>query len=414
MKNVCIGTLLVVLLSTACLPWTADAQKRDKGDKEEDNTSSRLIGESSLDLSEQILPANPDNPYVIQINISGRAFDYYRIGYSPGRSVFRINTSGGLEAGRETQILAEGRFGLSGSDSITIDFSTKLDSPVWYIQSATSNSSSFKSVTLSYPKAVANMPEYAAYYGVEGPMGPQGPKGDTGAQGPQGIQGETGPMGPAGPQGEQGIQGVAGPTGPMGPMGPQGPMGLQGEAGPIGLTGPMGPQGPQGEKGEKGDQGEPGPMGPPGPAGSGGGGTGSVIMWSGGCSLIGNAIGWNQYCLNSQDFDTSAGYLSVNPNGQITILRSGFYRINAWTIANGSSNAYARILKNSFITLQSHEYTGGQFNDIRADLTWPLQAGDVVTVQFSANGGSNISFFPWKYEGASSRVQVQFMGGAPE
>ncbi|MCB0354000.1 MAG: collagen-like protein, partial [Bdellovibrionales bacterium] len=240
-------------------------------------------------------------------------------------------------------------------------------------------------------------------------QGPQGEAGENGSVGPAGPQGESGPQGPQGEKGSDGATGPEGPAGPMGPVGPQGIAGLQGPIGPQGPKGDDGIQGAVGPQGPQGEQGPQGPMGPPGPAG-GGGGASAVAIWSGGCSQFGFGPGWKRYCLDSKDFSTADSYVSVKSSGEIKILTSGFYRVNVWSIANANSTSYLRIVKNTFITLQSHEFTGNQFNDIRADLTWPFMAGDTISLDFFANGGSNIAYSNWSPEAALSRAQIQYLG----
>ncbi len=85
----------------------------------------------SIDLSEQVLPGNPDNPYVIQLNIKGNAFDYYRISYGLTPQIFMLDSKGQLISNPKLKILAEGRFGIFGTETVSLDFTTHQDFPIW-------------------------------------------------------------------------------------------------------------------------------------------------------------------------------------------------------------------------------------------------------------------------------------------
>ncbi len=365
----------------------------------------------SIELSHSMTPTGFEDPYSIEVTITGNRGRYFMLGKSSSVEVF------GLEGRHDylyvptgTEVLAQGQLNRDGTYTLQVSVEPGADSPFSYLQAATSRDSNFRRSELSAPEKVTDMQEFAQYYGIEGPKGDKGDKGDTGPQGPAGPQGERGETGPTGPEGPQGIAGPAGPQGLTGPQGPVGPQGEQGIMGPQGPEGPMGPQGPAGVCESTCGGGGDTIFG----SGGGGGTNGSVIMFSGGCRNFGISSEFIQYCFNGVDFNTAGGYLSVNENGEITVLKSGFYRMNAWSIANGAESAYLRILKNEHVTLQSIEYTGNQFNDIQADLTWPLVEGEVITFQFAAYGGSQIAFFPWAPSGTSSRVQMQYVGGFPE
>jgi len=178
-----------------------------------------------------------------------------------------------------------------------------------------------------------------------------GPQGETGPQGPQGIQGGTGAQGPEGPQGIQGVEG------------PQGPQGIQGDVGAQGVAGDIGPQGPTGPEGPQGPQGILGPVGPTGQSGSDGlscwdlNGDGAAdanedtngdgafnaldcrgsasttasavpVIWSGSCSQPTFPDTNPKVCADSVRINTANAHLSVNPNGDFTVIQPGYYRIN--------------------------------------------------------------------------------------
>lgn len=56
--------------------------------------------------------------------------------------------------------------------------------------------------------------------------------------------------------------------------------------------------------------------------------------------------GWNTYCTDSIDFKGAQEQLNVAPDGTITVLIPGFYRINMTAPMNGIGTSFQRILKN--------------------------------------------------------------------
>jgi hypothetical protein len=189
-----------------------------------------------------------------------------------------------------------------------------------------------------------------------------------------------GPQGPAGPQGAPGV---------AGPAGPQGPQGVQGPAGPEGPRGPAGPQSPGG------------PSSP----------TAVPIIWSGGCSLYGDIVGYsNRYCLNLTEFDTAGEYLSASGTS-MTMLKPGYYRVNFRVSSHGSGPGAVRFYRNGspFHTEVESQIAGeSQWWNSGADVTWKFFAGDTLTVEVSNPG--TYAFQPLGADGGYSRLQVQYVG----
>lgn len=387
----------------------------------------------TFEVSNRIIAGDEDF-VTLQATVQGTARGYYTIGMALDEEIFS-RSGRDIRIGSHADKIASGRLDRYGTATLSFEVPTG-DSENLYMQAAVSRYSSMRYADVSPVQGVANFLALIERTGITGPQGPQGdtgpqgpagpkgtdgaqgPKGDTGLQGPKGDTGDRGQAGPAGPQGSTGPAGPMGPAGPaglngadgaMGPMGPEGPMGPAGLDGQDGVDGTQGPTGPQGPQGIQGPQGPPGPAGPPG-TGGGGGGPGPFVMWSGGCSSGGNSSGWNKYCLDSVDFNTADDYVDVNANGDMTILKSGFYRINAWSIANSASYGFIRVIKNDLVTLQGQQYLGNSWNDMRTDLTWPFEAGDVVKVEYFGNGGSGWAYFQWSAENAFSRLQISFQG----
>ena len=229
----------------------------------------------------------------------------------------------------------------------------------------------------------------------EGPQGPQGPAGPAGADGAQGPQGETGPAGPqgpiglTGPAGADGADGADGANGTDGADGADGADGLPGPQGPIGLQGPAGPQGPAGVDGANAE----------------------FIMWSGFCSNHGRAANaWVKYCTDGFNFSTASHHIQVAPNGDITALVPGYYRINAWSLSNVSNSVFLELRVNGIRRHQGRQISDNRWVDITMDMVWPMNAGDVFNVYYWGYGGNNFNYHAGNQTGSHSRLEVSYMG----
>ena len=134
-----------------------------------------------------------------------------------------------------------------------------------------------------------------------------------------------------------------------------------------------------------------------------------AIIWSGGCNYHGTAGGWNTYCNNSTDFNSAAGYLSADGGGTFTVQQSGYYRINAWAISNGSGYFHVILYINGTYRHYGHEYVHGTWSDNFMDVIWPMNAGDTFYVAYYNPNG--YGFHSWNSQGAHSRLQVTYRGG---
>lgn len=284
--------------------------------------------------------------------------------------------------------------------------------------------------------------------GLQGPQGDQGISGNDGANGAQGEQGIQGEQGPQGPQGDQGIQGEKGDTGEQGPIGPEGLAGADGVNGKDGIdgingtNGADGPQGVQGDQGPQGIQGEPGlngtdgapgadstvpgPQGPPGisvsgpqgeqgPTGpAGADGTNTVPnMFSGYCSNHGRLAGWIKYCTDGQEFNTATNHLSVNPNGDINVLISGYYRINIWTISLVQDYARLQLVVNGTTKHHNLQWSENRWVINSMDVTLPLNAGEKFWLSFYGTVTSGYNYHAGNPSGQHSRIQVSYVGPLP-
>ena len=161
----------------------------------------------------------------------------------------------------------------------------------------------------------------------------------------KGADGETGPVGAQGEKGDQGE---------IGPAGPQGIQGIQGEKGGKGDKGDQGIQGEKGEKGDKGDRGEDAD-------------TSELERLSIAVDTLNqslNDIGRSaKLTIQSQynftlanavtpfkvaNMDTSL--YSVTDNGEVSILKSGWYTIDV--------GVHAYMLNNTHITLAIYGLDG--------------------------------------------------------
>lgn len=262
--------------------------------------------------------------------------------------------------------------------------------------------------------------------GQTGPQGPWGPQGVPGAQGPRGLQGLQGPKGADGVKGDTGLPGLTGASGPQGPKGDTGlpgaagANGLQGPQGLVGATGPAGLQGPKGDtgaagndglQGPEGSVGAVGPMGPQGPRGEQGtqglkgdcvecpcGSTkpeyamvfslvSQVLSSSPGLNMPGQAVLFEKSIVSTANIDVSM----ASVNGQITVKKKGWYRVNkavsaaltpigiplnVWSMAlfiNGKlmdGSCFANM------TISPDQ----QMNQTTASVIYEFDVGDVVTL----------------------------------
>lgn len=328
--------------------------------------------EPTLQLSTLILPG-PQGDSTVTATVSGEKRYFYHIVAGSTQELLTINTNQLLPTAGAT-ILASGRLDDNGRAVVELDVPFEETGQVMVQAVTFPRVGSSRETSLSSFQVLTQLLQFLRYHQVSltGPPGPQGP------QGPQGEPGQSGPEGAAGPQGEPG------------PVGPSGPMGA---------TGPAGPAGPQGIPGEQGD---------PGPAGE----LPSVISWSGGCSVRVPPIGWSAYCLDRTDFNTATENIAVNPNGTVTILKSGFYRINMWAVFDVVTYGDIRLLTSNTIIQESVTYSGHTWNDIHFDLTWPLEAGEQFVIQVYSSGGTG--YMEWTPENTFSRFQVTFEGNLAE
>jgi hypothetical protein len=120
---------------------------------------------------------------------------------------------------------------------------------------------------------------------------------------------------------------------------------------------------------------------------------------------------WNSYCLNGTDFNTAGEYLTIGATS-IAFLKNGFYRINFWTIAFGPAYGAVRLLRNGNLIQDGASQAEGtptwHWRPVTADVLWPFEAGDQLTVQ-TWNPGL-YAFHAWNALGQYSRLQVQYVG----
>lgn len=341
--------------------------------------------DASIELSERVLPSvGQRDPTEVLVTIRGKSKAHFSLRWSHSREVFKLHDRTGAIASEGSTLVESGKLDKDGTASVKMMWPADGHASI-YLQAAISKNEDFESgVTLSTPKLVAHLIEMVELFGIRGPPGPEGPMGQTGPEGPAGDKGDIGPAGPSGQ------------LGPVGPTGAPGAVGLQGEPGPIGATGIQGLIGP---KGDKGDPGQPPP----------------VIMWSGGCNSVSRGPGWIRYCLNSSDFSTAQDYLNVASEGTVTFNRSGFYRVNFWTLHNMFDLSYFNLYRNGQSIHNGWMTSSGQWVDIRADVTWPFQAGDTFWIEIYSPTGAGYPHDRWRPEGEGtySRLQVMFVGALP-
>jgi len=141
--------------------------------------------------------------------------------------------------------------------------------------------------------------------------------------------------------------------------------------------------------------------------------TKTPIIWSGGCSSHGRLVGqYQNYCTDIVDFNTASTYLSINPNGNITFLKSGYYRVDFQTISFGTTTILGKFSKNGSAILQLEKDGATGWNPIKMDRVFSFNAGDVLLVSVSATGGSNVYTYHQfnATSGAFGGLQISYEG----
>jgi len=138
---------------------------------------------------------------------------------------------------------------------------------------------------------------------------------------------------------------------------------------------------------------------------------GSRPMFSGFCRHHSRGGGWKTYCLNGVE-RRDGRYFRRHGNHAIRVQRRGYYRINARNIiySPGRQQQDGRILINGRQIAYSHNYEWSWSRNI-LDVTWPLNAGDRIQVQYyTAAQGRGYAFHAGNTHGHHSRLQVTYEG----
>jgi len=131
-------------------------------------------------------------------------------------------------------------------------------------------------------------------------------------------------------------------------------------------------------------------------------------IWSGGCTAYGSDAGWNTYCTDASDFNTTDGYLSVNTNGTFTVIREGYYRVNFWCLSYGNQYAYISLMVNGFTKQQGYGPCNGWIIDNSMDVIWRFEAGDTFYIRVYNPG--TYAYHSYNANGQGSRLQVSYEG----
>ncbi|MEW5924404.1 MAG: hypothetical protein AB1746_10485 [Candidatus Zixiibacteriota bacterium] len=132
------------------------------------------------------------------------------------------------------------------------------------------------------------------------------------------------------------------------------------------------------------------------------------IMWSGGCSTHGQTTGWNRYCTDNVDFNTTSGYLSVAASGVFTVETAGYYRINAWAANESDVAGLVRVMKNGGNIHENVQNTHAGWHTLSVDLTWYFAEGDTFEVDYYTDG--NYAYYNYDGSCCYSRLQVSYVG----
>ncbi len=139
---------------------------------------------------------------------------------------------------------------------------------------------------------------------------------------------------------------------------------------------------------------------------------GRPIVWSGGCTSHHHSTSWGKYCLNGEDFDNAAGYLSVAASGDVTIDQSGYYRVHWWAIQHGCGAKRVEWIINGTQRAYIHNdaTTGNYWTHHSLDQVWPFKQGDTFYVNALANSCDGYAWHSWNANGSHSRMQIEYVG----
>jgi hypothetical protein len=134
----------------------------------------------------------------------------------------------------------------------------------------------------------------------------------------------------------------------------------------------------------------------------------NFTIWSGGSSTRGTAEGWNKYRTDIVEFNTAQDYLSVSPEGTVTVLTAGYYRIHAYTLMYGPNDGMVHLVVNGAAVQFSTDKRGvAQWFPMGLDVIRPLNAGDGFYVLYGNPG--QYAYYEFDSTG-SSRLQVSYEG----
>ena len=136
------------------------------------------------------------------------------------------------------------------------------------------------------------------------------------------------------------------------------------------------------------------------------------IIWSGGCKQHSQGNGWDTYCLNGTDWNTSADYLSVASGGTVTAKVSGYYQIIFYADQHGCGSKRIQFFVNGVARAYGHydESDGHLWHQANMTQIWPLRKGDTFYLRLHANGCNPYRWHYWNTSGNHSRLQIRYIG----
>lgn len=115
---------------------------------------------------------------------------------------------------------------------------------------------------------------------------------------------------------------------------------------------------------------------------------------------------FSKFCLDGDDLNTALYYFNVDISGDITVLVSGFYKINI--------HAFAQILglETVHFNVNSQTVETAIGDEIKMNIMWPLNKGDVVNFMFAGPDQyrkGDLPYFPRTAE-KPNRLEIQYLG----
>jgi len=128
--------------------------------------------------------------------------------------------------------------------------------------------------------------------------------------------------------------------------------------------------------------------------------------WTGGCSGNRNG-GWNWYCLDRIESDTSAPYFRKQNNDRFVTTRAGLFRLNFFTINNSCGWAHSgAFVQGRWVTMTHLHTWQSWWKDVYNDVEFRAQNGHYFGIRTHAACGHTSSY----HYSSHGRIEAEYIG----